>query len=157
VRTRQAVRAVLLTPEGLVLLMKLEEPVSGQQIWITPGGEVEQGEDAEACMRRELEEEIGLKDAKVGPLMWTRRHVFEWNNQKIDQQEDYYLVETNAFEPTMENNPALGENSAFRGFRWWSVEEIKGSSELFAPRRIGELLDSLIRKGVPEEPFDVGV
>ena len=156
-RTRQAVRAVLLTPEGLVLLMKVEEPVSGRHIWIMPGGEVEQGEDAEACMHRELEEETGLKDAKVGPLMWTRRHVFEWNNQKINQQEEYYLVETDPFEPTMENNPALGENSAFRGFRWWSVKDIKGASELFAPRRIGELLDSLIRKGAPEEPFDVGI
>ncbi|MBC8228737.1 NUDIX domain-containing protein [bacterium] len=156
-RIRRVVRAVLLTSEELVLLLKIEEPVSGRQFWITPGGEVEQGEDAKACMRRELEEETGLEDAKVGPLMWTRRHVFEWNNQKIDQQEEYYLVETDLFEPTMEGNPALGEKSAFRGFRWWSVEDIKCSSELFAPRRIGELLEALIRKGAPEEPFDVGI
>ena len=35
---RKAVRAVIMTPNHRVLLMKLQEPVTGFQLWIAPGG-----------------------------------------------------------------------------------------------------------------------
>ena len=154
---RRAIRAVLLTPEGRVLLMKLQDPASGRQVWLAPGGAVERGETAEAGLRRELVEETGLQDARVGPWLWTRTHEFAWNGRAICQREEFYLVETAQFEPTSANNPATGERLAFRGFRWWSVEDIRNTSEQFAPRRLADLLESLIRTGPPEEPFDAGV
>jgi ADP-ribose pyrophosphatase YjhB (NUDIX family) len=154
---RRAIRAVLLTPEGRILLMRLQEPVSGRQVWITPGGAVERGETAEVGLRRELEEETGLQDARVGPKLWTRTHEFTWNGQMLRQREEFYLVETAPFEPAMEDNPATGERLAFRGFRWWSAEELRNTSELFAPRRLADLLEALVRAGPPEEPFDVGI
>jgi ADP-ribose pyrophosphatase YjhB (NUDIX family) len=33
----------MLTPDGQVLLMRVQEPSSGRTFWITPGGEVEDG------------------------------------------------------------------------------------------------------------------
>ena len=126
-------------------------------MWITPGGAVEQGESVEACLRRELEEETGLQEVRIGPLIWTRAHNFEWNGRTVDQNEEYHLVDTTLFKPTMERNPASGERSAFRGFRWWSIGEITDSTELFAPRRLAELLDTLVRLGPPEVPVDVGI
>jgi hypothetical protein len=35
-------------------------------------------------------------------------------------------------------------------------EQIVGSSELFAPRRIGELLADLLQRGVPDAPLELG-
>ena len=39
----QSVRAVLLTPTGLVLLMKVAGEIG--DLWITPGGRIRPGED----------------------------------------------------------------------------------------------------------------
>ncbi len=154
---RRAVRAVLLTPEGRVLLMKLREPVSHRHFWIAPGGGIERGESVEVCLHRELAEETGLSGAEVGPLLWTRTHEFVWDGEAVQQREEFYLVETPPFEPTMEHNPAEAERSAFRAFRWWSVEELRNTSELYAPRRLADLLEALLRAGPPAEAFDVGV
>lgn len=40
--------------------------------------------------------------------------------------------------------------------RWWPVEEIVASHEVFAPGRLGELLRSLLTDGPPSPPIDAG-
>jgi 8-oxo-dGTP pyrophosphatase MutT (NUDIX family) len=137
--------------------MKSQDPGDRREVWITPGGGIEQRETVDVCLRRELAEETGLQDVQIGPPLWTRFHEFEWDGKAFSQREEFYLIETAQFEPTMADNPAAGERSAFRAFRWWSVEDIRKSSELFAPRRLADLLETLIRTGPPETPFDVGI
>jgi hypothetical protein len=41
--------------------------------------------------------------------------------------------------------------------RWWTIDELERSEERFAPRRLAELLRTLLRDGPPPEPVDVGV
>jgi len=155
---RKSMRAVLLNPDGEILLMKLEDPATRWQVWVTPGGAIEQGETVEGCLRRELAEETGLHhDVRVGPLVWTRTHEFDWDGRVISQREEFYLVDTVSFEPKMENNPATAEQLAFRGFRWWSTEDIRNAPDTFAPKRLADLLEALIKTGPPEEPFDAGI
>ena len=54
VEERRAVRAVLLTPERDVLLMRIHPPDSQEHFWITPGGGLQPGENVEDGLRREL-------------------------------------------------------------------------------------------------------
>ena len=154
---RIAVRAVLLTAGDLILLMRIQEPVTGNLFWITPGGAIEEDETAEEGLRRELVEETGLRDFQVGPLLWTREHRFTWDSREYHQKESYYLVRTDHFEPTMDELAAPGEWSAFRGFAWWSLQGIRESDDVFAPRRLAELLGQLIDSGPPEHVLDAGV
>lgn len=73
---RDAARAILLTPSQEVLLMRIHPPDSDRHFWITPGGGLEAGESAEAGLRRELHEELGLNSFVMGPLLWRRQHTF---------------------------------------------------------------------------------
>jgi 8-oxo-dGTP diphosphatase len=60
------VGAVILCPEGVVLVKRRHEPLAGQ--WSLPGGAVEVGETLEQSIAREVEEETGLI-VDVGPIV----------------------------------------------------------------------------------------
>lgn len=147
VEVRRGVRAVLLDPAERILLVRFVNPDNGRVYWATPGGGVEEGEDDEACLRRELREETGLEDVEVGAALWTRREVFPWAGRTLDQSETIYLVRTPAFEPA----PAipLGPESIAE-LRWWTLPELEASSEEFVPRGLAGLLRTL-------EPRDLGL
>ena len=81
-RIRDAVRAVVLDPDDRVLLVRFE--FAHWSGWATPGGGVARGETDEVAIRRELAEETGLEAFELGPLVWTRTHLFEldeWDGQ----------------------------------------------------------------------------
>ena len=147
----------MMTRDQRVLLMRVQEPVSGNEFWVTPGGGLEPGESDVDALRREVSEETGANEISPGQLVWTRQCDFTWDNRDYSQKEYFYQVQTDRFEPVMDGNPAPGEASAFREFRWWSIEDIGRSEETFSPRDLHSLLESLTRNGPPDEPFDMGV
>ena len=104
---------------------------------------------------RELAEECGLSGIELGPWIWRREHEFTWNGVRYLQQERFYLARVDPFELT-----AAGwteeEQVVIAAHRWWPVDEILGSQEVFAPRRMGALLRSLLHEGPPAEPIDAG-
>ena len=153
---RRVVRAVMLTPDRHVLLMRIQEPVSGNEFWVTPGGGLEPGESDEDALRREVAEETGASRFSADRLVWTRRVEFTWDNRDYSQWEYFYRVQTDRFVPIMDGNPAQGEASAFREFRWWSIDDIGKSEETFSPRDLHSLLLSLSRNGPAEGPAAVG-
>ena len=63
---RKAVRAVIMTPDHRVLMMKVET-VTGIHVWIAPGGGLEPGESEEEGLRREVAEETGAMNFCLGP------------------------------------------------------------------------------------------
>lgn len=147
----------MVTPDRQVLLMRVQEPISGNEFWVTPGGGLEPGESDEDALRREVVEETGATRFSVDRLVWTRRVDFTWDNRDFSQDEYFYLVQTDPFEPVMDGNPAQGEASAFREFRWWSIEDIGRSEETLGPLFPFAALESLTRNGPPDGTADVGV
>lgn len=154
---RRAIRAVMLTPEGRMLLMQAQEPSSDFTVWFAPGGGVESEERSEACLRREIEEETGVVLGDIGPLIWQRHHTFEWDGQMLSQEEEFHCVPIDEFDPDFTTNPSESELMAFRQFKWWTPDEISASKDVFAPRLLAEHLRALIEQGIPETPVDVGV
>ena len=51
--------------------------------WVTPGGEIEAGEEPEAAAVRELREELGLEMQVTGPL-YTEANAFELAGEMRD-------------------------------------------------------------------------
>ncbi len=145
---RPAVRALVLDSQGRTLLLRWPRP-GGSPFWIAPGGGVEPGESDEGALRRELVEEIRLRDPELGPCIWTREFTFPWRDAWWRQRERYYVVHA---EPDDIRGGEDIDNAT-----WWSADEIDTSDELFAPARLSELLRDLAAKGPPHEPIDVGV
>jgi 8-oxo-dGTP pyrophosphatase MutT (NUDIX family) len=154
---RDAARALVVDPDGRVLLVRFVNPDTGEEFWTTPGGGLGPGESMDDALRRELREETGLEDPTIGPVIWTRREVFPWAGRMLDQRERIVLIETDPFEP----QPQLGaEQLAAEDVyevRWWTIAEIERSSAVFYPTGLAHFLGRLLAEGPPDEPIDVGV
>jgi TDG/mug DNA glycosylase family protein len=112
---RQNVRAAVVDETDRILLLRYGDDYGDW--WVTPGGGREQGETDEQTLRRELDEEIGLVDFEVGPLLWERTG---WT---LDEPgfasflSRVYLVRVDRFEP-----PHLTEALELR---WFSIAELE--------------------------------
>lgn len=154
---REAARALVLDPDGRTLLVRFVHPKTGERFWTTPGGGLNPGEDLEVALRRELGEETGLANVELGPVVWTRREVFEWAGQTLDQRERIVLVRVPSFEPRPQLSAEQLAAEGVHEVRWWTVDEVEGSTEIFYPTRFAQLLRQLLEEGPPEQPIDVGV
>jgi ADP-ribose pyrophosphatase YjhB (NUDIX family) len=147
---RPGVRGLVLDTADRVLLVHFRfEPFP----WAAPGGGIEPGETDEHALRRELAEEVGLDDFELGVCLWTREHEFDLGVNYRGQRERCYLVRVEPFEPAPRVDLAA---EYVDELRWWTTEELDGSDEVFAPRRLPELLRALLRDGPPAEPLTIG-
>lgn len=156
-RIRSAVRGVVLDPDDRVMLVRFEFPT--MTCWATPGGGQDVGEDDHTTLRRELDEELGLKVDAIGPHIWTRLNVVPFLDGSFDGQRDHvYLVRTNWFVP----NPRLTweqlRAERVHELRWWTLAELQAAGAdgvVFAPRQLPDLVADLITTGVPDSPIHV--
>jgi len=63
---RVAVKAFVTDSQNRVLLVK-----ESIDIWSLPGGGLDHGESPQDCLRREIQEELGIKDVVIGELAYT--------------------------------------------------------------------------------------
>ena len=112
--------AAVVVHENHVLIHRAKE----DDFWALPGGRVEFFENSDQTVRRELEEELGLK-SHVVRLLWHVENFFEYKSVKYHELSYYYLVslsnslEVEAevdFEGIEENNNAV--------FRWVAIAKI---------------------------------
>jgi len=73
-RFRLVVAAVIVNGSGAALLARRPPGSHLEGLWEFPGGGVEPGERAEAALRRELAEELGVEVAVGAPLTFAWHH-----------------------------------------------------------------------------------
>jgi G:T/U-mismatch repair DNA glycosylase/ADP-ribose pyrophosphatase YjhB (NUDIX family) len=138
---RQAARALVLDAQDRTLLVQYTGPVGDRTWWGTPGGGIDEGEDPEVALRRELVEEIGLSGFALGPLLYEHVGEFPWAQVIYRQRNATYLVRVHAHEP----RPTIDlEAEGVLSVRWWTPEELATSQEQFAPPDLPERVRRLI-------------
>lgn len=153
-RIRDAVRALVVDVDERVLLVRFEFPTATR--WALPGGGLEPGESHIEALHRELEEEVGLVGAMLGPQIWHRLHIVPFLNGQFDgQREQIYLVRCDPFEAV----PRLSWDQMNAEFvhevRWWTLDEIAASDATFVPNDLHTLVVSVLRDGPPQDSVDV--
>lgn len=103
--------AALIVKDGKVLVCQRTRHQTMPLKWEFPGGKVEPNEEPVDALRRELEEELGIR-AQIGPQSAVIRHTYK-DGAAVELR--FHLV--TQFEGEIENR-------IFREVRWTSPEEL---------------------------------
>jgi len=107
--TRLVVTAAVIEERGRYLVTRRQQGVHLEGYWEFPGGKCEPGEPLDACLRRELVEELGC-DATIGEELLAVTH--EYPERVIE----LHFVECRL---TSEPTPLLGQ-----AMRWVARDEL---------------------------------
>jgi 8-oxo-dGTP pyrophosphatase MutT (NUDIX family) len=108
--------------------------------WFPVGGGIEANESPEEAAIRETFEETGLVISDPGDVVYKRRFDWDFEGIEYDQEEWYFIVRVDHFEP----HPAAlteVETGTLRGFRWWSIRDLRDTTEKVFPEGLSELLE----------------
>lgn len=147
---RYAARLLVIDPRERVLLFRGLDPAHPERgtWWFTPGGGVEDGEDAATAARRELQEETGIAVAEVGPVVHRAEADYEFDSVRYRQLEDYYLVRVRSAEVDIAGWTEL-EQRFLVEVRWWPRFELQRTKDIVFPANLVDLLDRLQERRQP--------
>ncbi len=163
-KIRKSARLILLDSESRILLIKIEDdnvrasgaPAKRRPFWVTPGGRIEDGESIQAALVRELQEETGLTevDAQIGQCLWFGEHELLWGGELIRAHDSFYYAQTHKSAISLDQMTS-DERRVYRDHRWWKLDEVKTSKEIFLPKNLPTLLEPIICGELPVEPIEI--
>lgn len=146
-RTRRSARLLVLAPTNEVLLFKFRHKVgalAGKEYWATPGGGLEHGETFEVAAVRELREETGIEMHPPESHVAQRRFVMQMpDGEHVLAKERYFVVRT-ANTDIQDSLWTAGEKQVISEYKWWSIDELKATTDTVWPEELVSWLLSTI-------------
>ncbi|MDR0852503.1 MAG: NUDIX hydrolase [Clostridiales Family XIII bacterium] len=122
--------------ERILLVRQLHE---GRDIWMVPGGAIEDGETSQDAAIRETIEETGLI-IHVGRLLW---HVEEVSEDRGQRFVNFFLAEIIGGKAELGTDPELGDAQVMEELRFFSRDEIAALEHVYPDFLRGEVWDEL--------------
>ncbi len=154
---RQASRVVVLNDLDEVFLIQSRDPANAEKglWWEIPGGGVDPGETSADAAGRELVEEAGIAQAKMGPVVWQQHVEFDFGGYHFDQDEVIHIAWTTQRDIRAGQGLEALEALAFQRARWWPWEELAASNETFLPPELPSLIGQLVKGKLPDPAIDL--
>ena len=131
-----------------VLLFHGVDPARREhRYWFTPGGGLAAGEAAPVGAARELAEETGLvrAAAELGRAVWRETTEFSFDGAWYRQEQEFFLLGVPSW--TVDTGGFDGiERDSIIDHRWWSIEELERTEELYYPGELPAVLRQVLGK-----------
>lgn len=139
-RLRRSARVFLFDRSGDILLIRFVAEVNGAPFvcWVTPGGEVEAGEEPLRTAERELGEELGLELAMVGPVHEETGGTYTHLGETVRNFDTFFAAVCERQAPVLAGVTA-DEIKLMQEARWWTPGELQVTQERVFPPRLAEL------------------
>ena len=149
---RRAARAIIVTPQADVLLMRMAFPWRNEDVWILPGGGIEDGESAEAALAREVYEETGARDLEVVGEAWQQQ---TWvGAMRTQLQQRYFYLRSPRYVPRA-TDLTEREMDWVREYRWWGLDALDRSPAAIEPIGLAAGIRILLERGLPPMPVEI--
>ncbi|MCT9113172.1 NUDIX hydrolase [Streptomyces mirabilis] len=148
-RLREAARVIVLDGDDRVLLLRYEE---NGGFWAVPGGSLEPGETHLDAAHRELHEELGVIDMKVGPELAVRTKDHPVGGETARQVEKYFVA---VVDPETVNPAQASQPDDIRAWQWWSLHEMQETAQTIYPLGLADLITDHLRNGPPATPLEL--
>lgn len=146
------VRVIIPDEEGRILMVKQSH--EGNDIWMVPGGAIEDGENAAEAAIREVLEETGLQ-VRVNRLLW---HVEEVSDARGQRFVNFFLAEKTGGTLALGADPEFDtDNQVLREARFLSKREILALERVYPEYLKTELWEALEPKYYRNEVFKTRV
>jgi ADP-ribose pyrophosphatase YjhB (NUDIX family) len=142
-RLRQAGRVIVFDPGGRVLLFRYDDRPPNGRHWCTPGGGLNEGEDYPAGARRELAEETGWTDVPLGPEVYERTLVMEYDDAIVRQHERFFLARVEVPGRELGEVAAMHVSDGIAAWHWWTLAEMDATDEAIWPPGLADLIRGL--------------
>ena len=162
---RKAARVIVLDSQNRILLMKINPTLNAIKpkrliqipFWLTPGGGVQKNETVYEAAARELYEETGITGVEISKShIWYGEIVLDFDGHETFCQDYFFLVRVQENIPITTERFEAFEKEIFCQYKWWSIDQMAQSDDLFVPHGLIPLLEQIIAgNDLPKEPVPV--
>ncbi len=114
---------------------------SNDKIWF-PGGGIEAGETRQEALLREIDEETGLKNVKIGRLLGSFENFFYYQPRNEAMQAFLFFYECFSLDTALKTNSEILDDEA-QDLLWLPIRDITADDIADLPIELFDLLQSL--------------
>ena len=139
------VRVAISDGGGRILFVKHRYEAEGREVWMLPGGAIEEGETSRDAAIREVLEETGLI-VSIGRLLW---HVEE-AGERGQRFVNFFAASAIGGRPELGKDPELLGDQVLSDIAFVSKEEIRGIKDMYPDWLKEELWEAVEAENAPD-------